>query len=349
MDTKERILKILKEKKYSSGKELSALLGISRQALNKHLKGLIQNSKVVKEGITKGTIYSVSSPTAKTQSEQRFRKTYFLQGLEEHRVFEEIALLLNLRKKLKKNVLDIINYAFTEILNNAIEHSQSEKCKVEFILDQYSCIVSIRDYGIGIFYSIFTKFNLSDETSAIGELIKGKTTTMKEKHSGEGVFFTSKSGDNVSFKSHKINILFDNILKDVHVGDMKFIKGTGVNFSILRHSKKQLKEIFNQFASGEFDYKFEKTKVFVKLFQTDYVSRSEAKRLLSGLDKFKEIILDFKGVKSIGQGFTDEIFRIFKEKHPDTIIKTENLGSTLESMLKHVVDNKFTKEQQTIF
>ena len=105
--------------------------------------------------------------------------------------------------------------------------------------------------------------------------------------------------------------------------------------------KKLLDEIFSHFAPEEFDYRFDRTKALVKLFYQDYVSRSEAKRLLYGLDKFKEIILDFKGVKSIGQGFADEVFRVFKIAHPDKVIKIENLNPSLKPIIDHVVDNKF--------
>jgi hypothetical protein len=52
------------------------------------------------------------------------------------------------------------------------------------------------------------------------------------------------------------------------------------------------------------------------------------------LDKFKEIILDFKGVKSIGQGFADEIFRVFQNSHQEILIKTENASEILNSMLQ---------------
>ncbi len=340
MNTKDKILKYLKEKKSASGRDLSQSFGISRQAANKHLKELILNGKVMKEGTTKGAIYRSSLTGRKSQSVQRFRKICSLQGLEEDTIFEEVELLLNLRKNLKKNVFEIIHYTFTEILNNAIEHSQSKKSYIEIILDQYRCNFQIRDYGIGIFYSIFTKFNLSDETSAIGELIKGKTTTMKEKHTGEGVFFTSKSGDVITFRSHKINLIFDNLKRDVFVEERKVIGGTEVNFSISRNSKRGLQTIFAEFAPRKFGYRFEKTKAFVKLFQKECISRSEARRLLLGLDKFKEIILDFKGVKSLGQGFADEIFRVFRKKYPNTIIGTENLNPTLKPIIKRVVDNK---------
>ena len=226
------------------------------------------------------------------------------------------------------------------MLNNVIDHSKSDKCLVEVKIDTYNIKFVIRDYGIGIFFSIYTKFKLNDEFDAVGELLKGKTTTMEEKHTGEGIFFTSKVSDIIFFRSHKIKLSFDNQKRDVFVEEKRYIKGTEVSFNISKRSKRRLDEIFSQFAPEEFDYRFDRTKALVKLFHQDYVSRSEAKRLLYGLDKFKEIILDFKGVKSIGQGFADEIFRVFKKAHPDKVIKIENLNPSLKPIIDHVVDNK---------
>ena len=50
------------------------------------------------------------------------------------------------------------------------------------------------------------------------------------------------------------------------------------------------------------------------------VSRSQAKRILARAERFKEVILDFTGVKEIGQGFADEVFRVFAKEHPDVNI-----------------------------
>ncbi len=340
MTAKEKILEYVEKRLTVTGKELSEVLGISRQAVNKHLKILIQDNRIVKEGSTKGTTYRLPSSRREPPSVLKIKKSYILNGLEEDRVFLEIAPRLNLNKKLNKSAFNIAHYAFTEMLNNAIDHSLSEKCLVDVSLDRYRFNFRIRDYGIGIFHSIFTKFNLADEYAAIGELIKGKTTTMKEKHSGEGIFFTSKAADSVFFRSHKIELNFDNQKKDVFIQEKKFIKGTEVVFTISRRSRRRLDQIFSQFAPEEFDYRFERTRALVRLFHQNYISRSEAKRLLYGLDKFKQITLDFKGVNSIGQGFADEIFRVFSDSHPNIELKVENISPALESMIKHAVDNK---------
>jgi biotin operon repressor/anti-sigma regulatory factor (Ser/Thr protein kinase) len=340
MDKKEKILGLIKQEKTLSGPELAEILGVSRQAVNRHLQKLMQEGLVTKEGVTRGTVYSVSS--ARKKSPSLFRKNFILSSLEEDVVFQDIALALNLKKELSLSAYEIVQYAFTEILNNAIDHSMSENCRVELMADDYNCQFTIRDFGIGLFYSIFNKFNLSDENDAVGDLIKGKTTTMPKRHTGEGIFFTSKAADVIFFRSHKIELVFDNQRSDIFVAEKRKIQGTEVVFKIKKRSRKNLDKIFTTYAPEEFDYKFQKTKAYVKLYHQEYVSRSEAKRLLYGLDKFKEVVLDFKGVKSIGQGFADEIFRIFMQNHTAISISVENLSPALKQIIKHVIDNKIS-------
>ena len=72
-----------------------------------------------------------------------------------------------------------------------------------------------------------------------------------------------------------------------------------------------------------------------KLLQRDYISRSEAKRLVANLEKFREIVLDFRDVKSVGQGFADEVFRIFAQRHPAIKIATEDTNPVVAAMIRH--------------
>jgi hypothetical protein len=74
----------------------------------------------------------------------------------------------------------------------------------------------------------------------------------------------------------------------------------------------------------------------VKLLQREYVSRSEAKRLLHNLERFSEIELDMRDVVSVGQGFADEVFRVFANKHPGILIQSINSGDAVEAMIQHV-------------
>jgi biotin operon repressor len=338
MDIKKQIISRLNEAESLTGQNLCRIFKISRQALNKHIKALVEVGRIVKQGRTRGSIYQINSK-AKKNPVEKLQRIISLQDAHEDQVFGEINAVLNIKRTVNKNIYDMLYYSFTEMLNNAIDHSISEKCRIFISLDRYKIRFTIRDYGIGIFNSIYTNLKLPDENSAIGELIKGKTTTMKERHTGEGIFFTSKLGDVVSFRSHGLNLVFDNVRQDVFIQKKRFTEGTEVNFEMSRFSKKKIDKCFHQFAPEEFDYKFDRTRILVKLFQKDYVSRSEGKRLVSGLEKFKEIVLDFKDVNSIGQGFADELFRVFMAANPNIKMHIRNAGEPVRIILSHVVDN----------
>jgi hypothetical protein len=45
--------------------------------------------------------------------------------------------------------------------------------------------------------------------------------------------------------------------------------------------------------------------------------RSQTKRLMRRVERFRTVVLDFAGVTSIGQSFTDEVFRVFANAPPD--------------------------------
>ena len=200
MNIKKQIIDKLNESEMLTGQELCNIFGISRQALNKHIKNLVDAGKMVKQGRTRGAVYRIGAKP-KGNTVEKLCRIISLSGAHEDQVFDNINAILNTRKKVDKNIHDILYYSFTEMLNNAIDHSNSEKCSISISLDIYKVKFTIRDTGIGVFNSIYRKFELPDESSAVGDLIKGKTTTMKERHSGEGIFFTSKLGDRVSFRS----------------------------------------------------------------------------------------------------------------------------------------------------
>ena len=77
----------------------------------------------------------------------------------------------------------------------------------------------------------------------------------------------------------------------------------------------------------------------IKLYKMDseYISRSQARRILSGLYKFKTVILDFKGVETVGQGFADEVFRVWKLNYPDISIIPNNANENINFMINRAL------------
>jgi len=78
------------------------------------------------------------------------------------------------------------------------------------------------------------------------------------------------------------------------------------------------------------------SRIVVKLFKygVRFVSRSEAKRLLVGLEKFREVILDFAGVEAVEQGFADEVFRVWAKQHLETTLNPENMTEPVAFMVE---------------
>jgi biotin operon repressor len=333
VDVKRKILAYLSRRKSASGGELRAHLGLSRQALNIHLRRLVEDGKVIRTGATRGARYAVPG---RAPAPAVVSRRLPIRGLDEGLVWEDLAARLNLQRALSPNVEAIVRYAFTEMLNNAIEHSGSEHCVTRFTLGSGLIAFEIRDSGIGVFHSIASKLHLPDEETALIELLKGRTTTMREAHTGEGIFFTSKAADRFILRSHRIQVEWDRSRDDVFVATRRALAGTDVHFTVQRSTRRRLEEVFGEFAPAEYDFQFQRTKVLVKLLQRDYVSRSEARRLLANLEKFSEIVLDFRDVASVGQGFADEVFRVFAGRHPSIKITTENANPVTDAMIRHV-------------
>jgi anti-sigma regulatory factor (Ser/Thr protein kinase) len=296
------------------------------------LRRLLAESKIVKTGSTRAARYFPYESAAPART---LKRDLALSGLDESAVYEHIAISLTL-SQLADSVESIVHYAFTEILNNAIDHSMSERCTVEVRLDATKISFTVRDSGIGVFYSIADKFDLQNEHDAMIELIKGKTTTQPRAHSGEGIFFVSRAADRFSLRSHRLQLEWDNKRADVFVSEPRFLKGTLASFEIDRNSRTRLENVFAEFAPEAYDFQFQKTRVLVKLLRRDYVSRSEAKRLLHNLDKFSEIELDMRDVRNVGQGFADEVFRVFATAHPDIVIRFVNASDAVTAIIKHV-------------
>lgn len=330
--TSAAVLEYIKKNGSATGPELAEYLGISRQAVSLHLRQLIADGAIFKTGKTRAAQYF---PIGAAAPPRKLKRELPLAGLDESVVYNDAMIALSL-SRLSDNVESIVHYAFTEVLNNAIDHSMSEKCRIDLRVDAISVFFTIRDYGIGVFQSIADKLNLPDEQTALVELIKGKTTTQPQAHSGEGLFFVSRSADQFLLRSHRLQIEWDRFRDDVFVSDQRFMEGTHAQFEIRNDSRRRLENVFAEFAPEKYDFEFQKTSVLAKLLQREYVSRSEAKRLLHNLDKFSEIELDMRGVVSVGQGFADEIFRVFASAHPDIDLRTKNVSSSVCAMIQHV-------------
>lgn len=337
--SKEDVLALANIKKKLTGRDIVLRFGISRQYAALLTKALISENKLIKVGSTNSAYYILpelykDAGLFPSKIFKRFKN----KNLHEHEVYDQIIGQYPPLKELPENVKAILNFAFSEMLNNAIEHSKSENVEVEISMQNRKLTFVINDFGIGVFRNVMKKKKLKSEIESMQDLLKGKTTTAPKFHSGEGIFFTSKVGDVFTLESFGNRLVINNKTKDVFFEKPTQAKrGTRVKFSIDVGSPRHLSSIFRKFTDSEFG--FSKTEIKVRLYTSGdgvHVSRSQARRILVGLEKFSSIILDFEKVPSIGQGFSDEVFRVFKSRHPSINIQAINTNDAVQFMISRV-------------
>ena len=316
-------------------KEISEMFNVSSAALYKQLAKLEQNDMIhtEKDGRTKR--YSLVNTLS-------FDQTYPILGLSEDTILRRD--MTGLLKDVTATVRSVFSYVFTEMLNNAIEHSESKTVTIHGYRNAYAIGCFITDTGVGIFSKIQRAMGLEEKRFAILELAKGKFTTDPGSHTGEGVFFSSKVADRFYIFSDSLAFIGNNRAGDTDpilmdkLGEAQQ-HGTRVCFEVTLDRTVSVADIINRYTDAPDDYGFSKTNVPVHLLEYReenpiFVSRSQAKRLLVRFERFTNIVLDFTDVMEIGQGFADEIFRVFPSQHPDTKITYTNATPLVESMIK---------------
>ena len=246
-------------------------------------------------------------------------------------------------QELPRNVQGIWDYLCGEMLNNVIDHSEAETLEITVITDALQTTVRLTDDGVGIFKKISAYFGLESIDDAIGELFKGKLTTDAKHHSGEGIFFSSRLADTfMIFSSGRVfthnrfaGDSLQNAAARAFYEEINSDKGTTVFMTLANDSKKRAKDIFDLYA--DVDGGFTKTRIPLKAyFESAPVSRSQAKRLLTGLDRFREVELDFDGLEWMGQGFAHELFAVFADSHPEIRLLPLNMNDDVRRMYTHV-------------
>lgn len=242
-------------------------------------------------------------------------------------------------KELPQNVQSIWEYAFSEMINNVMDHSEAENVQIIVEQDYIETKVFIQDDGIGIFEKIREYFKMNSLDDAICELFKGKLTTDSQNHSGEGIFFSSKMMDSFFILSGgKIftNNKFDD-LRILNIADRN-IPGTCVIMSLSNFTQRRAHEVFD--AYSDVDGGFTKTRIPLKnIFDTAPVSRSQAKRICNRLERFQEIELDFEDLEWMGQGFAHQIFVVFGRANPQIKIVPVNMNEAVAKMYHHAINS----------
>ena len=297
----------------SSG-ELAEALGVSRQTAHTQLRREVAAGRLAPSGSGRGARY-VPTNTPENRS-----FSYPVATSAEDRIVSDLERRIEALQELDRDTAASFSYVAGEMLNNAIDHSGGTTIEVRVLVHEHSVELTISDDGVGAFERVRALRGLESHVEAAAELTKGKVTSMPERHSGEGIFFSSRVARRFELHANGHVLIVDAPLDDVALLAEPARAGTLVHAVLDRPPRQTLRQIFDAYTE---DFAFVRTRTVVKLFGLgrDFLSRSEAKRLLHGLERFREIVLDFQDVPGVGQAFADEVFRVWARAHPGSILE----------------------------
>ena len=317
--------------------QLSELPGVGgRTYVSRLLKKMIEQKKVYSRKEGRNVFYWAVAGVA-------IDENFATKDLHEEEIWEKAYRNKEFFRPVSEQARDILAFSSLEMINNAIDHSKSGTVEVKIFRELGFLKFVVRDFGVGIFNNIMTRNDFGDEYEALRWLLKGKNTTDRERHSGEGIFWTSKIADKMIISSGKFRLTFDNLVGKCAVEEIdENVLGTEIYFELQEDSKKSMSELFHSYSFDNEKLTLDATRIPVGVYESGgvWVSRSQARRVLDGLDKFKKVVFDFKGVKIIGQGFADEIFRVWQMQHPEVILEYENANETVSLLIERAKNDR---------
>ncbi|HEV8689515.1 MAG TPA: DUF4325 domain-containing protein [Ideonella sp.] len=239
--------------------------------------------------------------------------------------------------ELPKNVRQMMQHAFTELLNNAIDHSEGQFVTVSMRQTPAHLQLLVSDDGRGLFDKIREGFDIEDPAMAMLELSKGKLTSQPERHTGRGLYFTSRLAD--VFDLHANAVAFQHREWDPRSwkqGRAMRQSGSAIYLAITLDTARTLDEVMRSASLDAQNYSIERTTLPLRLIANEDVgleSRAQARRVAARLTEFKQAELDFTGIEHIGQGFADELFRVFGRNQSAVRLVVKNASPRVTAMI----------------
>jgi len=308
-----------------SNREVVAALGVSPATAHRVLQALVVGGVLERQGKGRAAQYRL----------RRLRYRFRRRGLDENEAWRRIADGIGRIRPLGTGEMQSLQYASTEILNNAVDHSGGRTVEVSVAFaGRGTTVATVSDDGIGVFRRIRRDFGFASPHEAILHLEKGKLTSDPARHSGEGLFFSSKAVTRFRLESEGVAWIVDNQIRDSGMGPSRVRRGTRAELTVVRGHTPRLEDVFRAYTDPK-TLRFTRTRTTVKLaaFGSALVSRSEAKRLVARLPEFTHVTLDFSGVDVVGQGFCDEVFRVFARAHPRVTLEPVGMNEAVAFMV----------------
>jgi anti-sigma regulatory factor (Ser/Thr protein kinase) len=302
------------------GAAVAQRYGVGRSTAARALRELIDAGWLQREGR--------SRPHYRPGALREVTATYALAGLDEQTPWErDFAPCL----QLPVAVQALAHHAYTELLNNAIDHSGGGRVTVSMRCNGTHLHLLLSDDGCGVFERIRRAFGIDDPRLALLELSKGKLTTQPARHTGRGLFFTSRLFDVFDLYANGLTYQHSHWQRRdwLSANPLRQQPGTTVFASVALNTTRSLAQVYEAHAGHGGTVEFARTVVPLRLARLDdetLESRAQAKRLAARFDAFETVELDFAEIPAIGQAFADELFRVFPQQHPGVVLKPVNMN-----------------------
>lgn len=239
---------------------------------------------------------------------------------------------------LPRHVGRMIQHGFTELVNNAIDHSGGTSVTVSLRQTPSHAQLLVSDDGCGVFDKICDTYELADAQHAMLELSKGRLTTQPQAHTGRGLFFSSQLAD--VFDIHANGRAYQRRAWEGNSwaqGRGLPRQGSSIYMAIALESSRTLEQVLGQWSVDGSGIAFDQTRIMLNLVAGPgqlLDSRAQARRVAARLPQFKRAEVDFSGVPEVGHAFADELFRVFARAHQEVELVPTNMSPRVAALIQ---------------
>jgi len=285
----------------SSG-QVATRLGISRQAAFSHLTALAEQGLAERIGRGRGTRYRARRADAlDSQAVDMGAAILRLRIAPDDAPWEELAARAPF-DGMSACASRLFAGALERLLRGARERDPEGAPQLA-VFDQHEhVLLELTDAGEGFFEASRRRLAASSAGEARLLLSKGL--------GDEDLRWLTGAADDFEVESGGLRWRFDNLRADQALGSLDTPRpGTRVRFCADPLRPMNIDALGSSPSPAH---------ALVRLFASADVfpSRDEGRDLMQGLEDCERVVLDFGGVREIGEGFADEIFRLWAGVHP---------------------------------
>jgi len=307
--------------------------GASRRSALSALRRLVDGQWLTRSGNDRRPVYS---PGALRQ----VARSYTLYGLQEDLPWQRDFAP---HFALPAHVSRMIRHGFTELVNNAADHSGGSSVTVSLRQTPSHVQLLVSDDGCGVFDKICRAFDIEDAQHAMLELSKGRLTSQPQAHTGRGLFFSSQLAD--VFDIHANGTAFQRRAWESagwRPGRPMPRQGSSIYMAIALDTQRTLDQVMGAWSLDGSGVEFDQTEISLQLLAgpgQPLDSRAQARRVAARLATFRCAEINFSGVEDVGHGFIDELFRVFARANPGVELRPTHTSPRIAALIKSAQDS----------